>query len=253
MTGSENLSRLVAAIAMDGFGVALMRVLSEELDADMCSAFAHGDTPTLIVAESRDARHSVFAHVASLRYANVYWNRDTATQANLGRAHGSVLVARRASRSIRDLEYRLECYGAGEVGDRLSIMLGQGPTSYTINAYRMRDRTPFSGDAIDQVCVTAPILIAALARHHALSDAAALPSQSGLADRLRRLSPELSTREAQILAELGVGSSEAELASSLSLRPSTVATYRKRGYAKLGISRRRQLRDLLKDDAQPVS
>lgn len=244
MTDPDKLAQLVLAIATPAFGPALMDVLGEVLDADMCSAFGLTDAPALIVAESRNPQHSIFAHVASLRYADFYWKRDTATQANLGRAHRSVLVARRTSRSIRDLEYRLECYGAGNVSDRLSIMFSGATVSYTINAYRLRDRTPFSGAEIDQICDSAPVLISALTRHHTLSTERDFPGWPGFAGRLRSLAPELSMREAQILTELIAGSGEAELAAALNLQPSTVATYRKRGYAKLGISRRRQLREL---------
>lgn len=243
---NAELADMVAELGRPGFGTALMRVLGRSLDADMCSAFSVSGAPRLIVAESRDSAHSAFARIASLRYARRYWNRDTATLANLGRAHRNVLVTRRAGRSIRDLDYRLECYGEGDVAERLSVLSAE-PVPLILNAYRLSDRPAFGPDEMTHMSDVAPLLVAALRRHLELQDETAPQGAAATAERLRRKAPELSLREAQVLAALAAGAGEAEAAEALGLRETSIATYRKRGYAKLGLANRRGLRELLAD------
>lgn len=59
------------------------------------------------------------------------------------------------------------------------------------------------------------------------------------------LSRELSHREAQVAALTVEGFAQAEISARLSLQTSTVVTYRKRAYQKLGVSGRRHLRERL--------
>lgn len=239
------LSDLARSIGRRDFGPALMAALDAVLGADMCSAFAVTDRPELILAESRDPAHSAFASIASLRYARRYWNRDTPMLANLGRAHRNVLVTRRAERSIRDYDYRVECYGEGDVSERLSIVSsGQSP-ALILNAYRVGERAGFGAAELDRIEGMAPLLMAMLARHAELTRAAPHADEGALAQGLRRAVPDLSLREAQVLAAIAGGATEQEAADRLGIGAASIATYRKRGYAKAGLSGRRALREMV--------
>ena len=54
--------------------------------------------------------------------------------------------------------------------------------------------------------------------------------------RLRALCPELTAREAAVCCDLLRGRSAPQVAAALGVRVSSVHTYRKRAYAKLGIA-----------------
>lgn len=239
------LSEVARGIGRPGFGPALMTALDAVLGADMCSAFAVTDRPDLILAQSRNPAHSAFASIASLRYARRYWNRDTPMLANLGRAHRNVLVTRRAGRSIRDYDYRVECYGEGDVSERLSVLSSGQTPALILNAYRVGEREGFGAAELDRIEGLAPLLMAMLARHAELTRNAPAQDAGALADRLRCATPELSLREAQVLAAIATGATEEEAAERLGVGVASIATYRKRGYAKAGLSGRRALRDMV--------
>lgn len=240
------LAHAIDRIGQTDFGPALMECLAAAVSADMCSAFSVTDgNATVLVAESTSSERSAFARIASLRYAQRYWNRDIDTLYNLGRAHRHVLIARRPEKSIRDLEYRLECYGDGAVGERISICR-TGRSGLIVNAYRLQESGPFPAAEMDHLEPIAPVLVAAVGRHARMLREAALPRAPDpmvLADRLRLAGdPPLSLREAQVLAALALGWTEAAAAEHLGLGLASVATYRKRGYAKLDLGSRSALR-----------
>jgi len=242
----STLAPVIDRIGHDDFGAALMACLAATIAADMCSAFSVADgEAAVLVAESISAEQSAFARIASLRYARRYWNRDVQTLSNLGRAHRNVLIARRPETSIRDLEYRLECYGDGAVNERVSICR-TGVSGLILNAYRLTESGPFPPADLEWLEPIAPVLMAALARHAVMqreATAVGFPDPMVLADRLRGTGdPPLSAREAQVLAALALGWTEAAVAERLGLGVASVATYRKRGYAKLDLGSRGELR-----------
>ena len=251
---ANDLSVLAAVVERVGdgdFATAMMACLAGTVGADMCSAFSvAGGEATVLIAESTSAERSAFARIASLRYARRYWNRDVQTLSNLGRAHRNVQIARRPETSIRDLEYRLECYGEGAVGERVSICR-TGTSGLILNAYRLQETGPFAPAALERMEPLAPVLVAALARHARLLQeraGAGFPDPVDLAQRLRALGdPPLSLREAQVLAALAMGWTEASAAERLGLGVASVATYRKRGYAKLDLGSRAELRRRAED------
>lgn len=246
MREQSALAHVIERIGESDFGPALMACFAETISADMCSAFSLADGQAVVlVAESASAERSVFARIASLRYARRYWNRDTDTLYNLGRAHRNVLIAHRSEKSIRDLDYRLECYGEGAVGERISICR-TSRSGLILNAYRLQETGSFPPAGLDRLEPIAPALVAAVDRHaRFLREAGSpgFPDPMDLAERLRGIAdPPLSMREAQVLAALASGWTEADTAERLGLGEASVATYRKRGYAKLGVASRGELR-----------
>lgn len=242
----HGLAAIVAAIGTGGFGPAVMVTLKRNAGADMCSGFARrGTAPEVVLAQSADPAQSPFARIAPLRYASHYWRRDTDTLYNLGRAHRNVLTARRAARSIRDIDYRLECYSEGAVAERISICRAE-PVGVILNAYRHEAVGPFTETAFEWIEAHGPILIAATLKHCEVTRQSRLPAKDAAGTMVGSLlnlpGAELSLREAQALADAAMGASQAESAARMGLAPTSIATYRRRGYAKLGVQTRAELR-----------
>jgi DNA-binding CsgD family transcriptional regulator len=84
-----------------------------------------------------------------------------------------------------------------------------------------------TGDAFLRFSQAAPVFGSLISRH-------LLASQ--LDARLRALCPALTAREAAVCRALLRGRSSPEIASALGVRVSSVQTYRKRAYAKLGVA-----------------
>jgi len=242
----QALAAVVAAIGTPGFGAAVMAALGAGAGADMCSAFALGpDGREVILAESVRPDRRAFAEIASLRYARRHWRRDREMLYNLGRAHRAVLLSRRSAHAVRDLDYRQECYGEGEVGERLSVCRA-GTLGLILNAYRDMARGRFPAEAADRVARIGPVAIAALERHRALCRAGPGDEPEAVAARLRELAPALSPREAAVLALAARGATRRATAEALGLAETSVATYRRRGYAKLGLGSRAALAERLR-------
>jgi DNA-binding CsgD family transcriptional regulator len=84
-----------------------------------------------------------------------------------------------------------------------------------------------SDDAFLRFAQAAPVFGSLISRH-------LLAAQ--LEARLRALCPALTTREAAVCRALLRGRSSPEIALTLGVRVSTIQTYRKRAYAKLGVA-----------------
>lgn len=244
------LSHLVAGIGDAGFADRLMLAFNALCAADMCSGFAiQGDRPRALFAASMDPKRSAFAHIATLRYVQKYWKRDTTASSTLGRAHRNVQTIRRPSSVIRDLDYRHECYAEGEVVERISICKA-GAVQIIANAYRWRNSGPFSQSQIEDLETASPIVVAAIDKHRQLTAAsrqtAPLPNPDGIAMRLRGFDKAgLSEREVQVLAHILAGTDQATIARVIGVEASTVVTYRRRGYAKFGVRNKSELRTIV--------
>jgi DNA-binding CsgD family transcriptional regulator len=246
------LADLVAHIGEKGFAGRLMRTFHGLCAADMCSGFAIFDnTPQSLFAESIDSRQSAFARIATLRYVQKYWKHDTATASTLGRAHRNVQIIRRPSSVIRDLDYRHECYAEGEVVERISICK-VGAVPIVANAYRGRTSGAFTQAQIERFEAAAPIVMAAIEKHVRLTYE---PREASLADHPAAIAKQLhgmeniglSRREAQVLAFIFTGLDQNAIARELGVGVSTIVTYRRRGYEKLCVRNRSELRECLID------
>ncbi|ARQ02633.1 helix-turn-helix transcriptional regulator [Pseudorhodoplanes sinuspersici] len=249
---SDLLADLVSHIGETGFADRIMRTFHGLCAADMCSGFAiFDDTPQSLFAESVDPDRSAFARNATLRYVQKYWKRDTATASTLGRAHRNVKIIRRPSSVIRDLDYRHECYAEGEVVERISICKA-GTVPIIANAYRNRTSGPFAQAQIECFEAAAPIVMAAIERHVRLTygshDANLADHPAAIAQRLHGMENiGLSRREAQVLAFIFSGIDQNTIARELGVGVSTIVTYRRRGYEKLCVRNRSELRQCLID------
>lgn len=242
------LADVVSCLGDGGFAAQVMQAFHSLCAADMCSGFAIVDgTPHALFAESIDPERSAFARIATLRYVQKYWKRDTATASTLGRAHRNVKTIRRPSNVIHDIDYRHECYAEGEIVERISICKA-GALPIIANAYRDRTSGPFSQAQIERFEAAAPVLIAAISKHLQLSQPSPGPTLSadpdGLARQLHATADAgLSLREAQVLAFILSGMDQNAIARKIGVQSSTVVTFRRRGYAKLGVRNKNELRE----------
>lgn len=249
------LADLVVRIGDANFADQLMLAMHDLCAADMCSGFViFGGKARALFAVSRDPKQSAFARIATLRYARKYWKRDTAAASTLGRAHRSAQTIRRPSSVIRDLDYRVECYAGGDVIERISVCKA-GDIQIIANAYRQRASGPFSQQQIERFEGASPIIIAAIDKHLRLTllspKVAPMPGLDAIAAQLREIEKTgLSLREAQVLAHIFMGADQNTIAQEIGVEISSVVTYRRRGYAKLGIRNKSELRSRLADHLQ---
>ncbi|MDT8760174.1 LuxR C-terminal-related transcriptional regulator [Sphingomonas psychrotolerans] len=239
---ADVLAGLVAAIGSAAFPARFLDTLRVLGAVELCSVFRrHAGGIELLFAEGEAPRLPDFSLAASRDYAREYWRSD-AQLARLARrrSSGPRIVRLRAS-EIADPVYRAACYERADVTERLSI-LWPGEMGLVASGYRTSASGPFTGEDIARIQSHAGLLYAALLQH-LRADAATgfLFDEGALVEKLLTLDCRLSAREAEVAAGLMLGETQDAIARHRLLSPTTVVTYRRRAYGKLGVTSRRDL------------
>lgn len=239
------LSDVVHALGEDTFPHVFMRIISSLIGGGMCAAFsfrppsgmhllfAAGSTPDI------DAR----ATSAAASYAETYWRAD-ATLHDVRRETSPEVVCQRWD-CIRDDKYRMTCYEQPGVSERLSIRLLVNGALTQVGIYRFHGQGSFQSDDLSRMERLGGLLAALAAKHGklALQQPAgdAFPNLNSMTRRFLQTGGNLSLREAEVCAAVLRGGSAKDVSRLLGIEPSSVVTYRKRAFLKLGITRSNEL------------
>ena len=250
--------RVLLALGAPTFSTALHDVLNGIAPVDLYSAFLLPDdgAPRYLSAGGDAPGDPHFPRTASLRYANEFWHEDPTiatarTRPRQACRPGDALAVTRLSGGIIPAStYRRICYDGPGVLERLSFFDRIGNDRIMLNLYR-RDRSGCFSDAdLRSLMASIRPMMAATLKHAALEASGRLmpaivaPDERALAVRLRRRHPQLSRREAEVCASLVIGRQIKEIAALGHLKQSSVVTYKKRAFVKLGATSRRELRTI---------
>lgn len=167
-------------------------------------------------------------------YARGYYLFDPAMNALNALASQSGFARRITADDIHLADYRRQCFERPRYADKLSYGWRGRTHSLMVSFYR-RDATGTA--ALERLSGLAELALAALVRRVRDDEAiAATPLVSRIEDRIAFAFPGLTGRERQICAWTLAGKSADETASALGIAPTTVLTYRRRAYERLGFS-----------------
>jgi len=232
---ADALAGLVAAIGSAAFPARFLDALRVLGGVELCSVFRRAPRGVELLFAEGQGSDPAFALAASRDYAREHWRSD----AQVMRARGAgPLVVRRSASEIADPAYRAACYERAGVIERLSICW----PDLVASGYRTVAAGPFSADNVARIEAHAGLLHAALVQH-LRADAATgfLFDEGALVEKLLTLDCRLSAREAEVAAGLMLGETQEGIAQARLLSPTTVVTYRRRAYGKLGVANRRDL------------
>jgi LuxR family transcriptional regulator, activator of tox operons len=239
----------ILSLGQDDFACRLIDFFDRLVGVDLCSAFVVERPGRLryLFASTKDRVHQQFAERASVRYAQEFWRYDPALADRVaGACNGYISVVQQSRNAIKNAEYRSSCYEDPNVLDRASIFGVAGGTVVLVSVYRRLSAGCFTNDEIRAVQLAAGLIMSLTAKHASLCTALAAlhPSIEQLAQQIGRIDAQLSCRERQICAAILAGKSVKDIAREHDLQISTVVTYKKRAYLKLGIETRRDLERL---------
>ncbi|MBN9460248.1 MAG: hypothetical protein J0H00_03380 [Burkholderiales bacterium] len=148
--------------------------------------------------------------------------------------------------SLSDENYRFHCFELPALVDRLSVITAAREFVYCLNLYRCSCSGPFSDAEIAAVEASAPVLAALSVKHDEMARRSSAPRGRGeriadLVQRLAALRKGLTPRELEIAARIVAGMGAEAIALDLGIAPSSVVTYRRRAYARLGIAAQNEL------------
>lgn len=245
----EKVVRLIGAIGSNNrtlLASAVLNTLHGLVPVHHCSILCfEGDrNPRLLSGASALHQWHVF-NIASV-YARDFYRKDPLQQL-IGRYPASfeappVIVHRQEVGEIDDADYRSQCYDCIDIIDRVSVLVRVGRSqSLAINLYRDHASGPFRDHEVEKLIGLAPLFASCVQRHYGLDTDGETRFRGTVTDELAELCPQLTLREREVLQRILDGVTTERIADDLHIRPTTVITYRTRGYEKLGVSSRREL------------
>lgn len=247
----------IHALGEPRFPDRFLATIAETVDVDLCSAFLltpSGDMHFLFAAGWTPGS-SDFARSASTGYARTFWRTDPAMSKLPDCETVPTIFCQRWDK-IPFGRYRKFCYEEPGVVERVSIQVCTEAGLTQVGLYRMQGHGFFSASDLRQVERVSDVLTALAAKHGALTTlrptVPLFPDRNAVARRLACMYASLSAREVEVCAALLCGNSAKQAALHLGIEASSVVTYRKRAFLKLGVA---TLRELLRryDEACPPS
>lgn len=245
-------ARVIPAIGRPDFPAQLLSAYRDLADCDLCSAFVwQSRRPKLLFAAGAHPQVSGFALSASRAYEQRYWQFDAMVERN--EASRGLSLLRTTATDIRDSDYRRDCYQKGGIAERLTLLDTEG-SAISVSGYRTLARGMTTSQALRRMEDAAPTLVAALRRHHELTERASQLVLSPSRDVLLQWAREcgLSEREAEVAAGMAAGHSQSDIAQRYGLALNSVITYRRRAYQKLKVADRRELKALCERTIGPA-
>ncbi|MDA5194813.1 helix-turn-helix transcriptional regulator [Govanella unica] len=141
--------------------------------------------------------------------------------------------------------YREQFFGKSGLIDKASTSATAGSGTVYCNFYRLQDSGRFSPEDWEQLRALLPLVTNLIAAHRRLLPQAQSQNvQSVVHSIISRAAPpfdKLTNREREVCARVLLGYSSEAIALDLGIAASSVTTYRKRAYEKLGITGQSEL------------
>lgn len=246
----EALAHCILAIGTPAFYRALLRFGLVVCGFEHLSVFGFTPTfePRIAVLEGLDDP-SITSLSAQSYMGFGYHSSDPAPARirELGQAADAPAVLSLWARDIKDAAYRRGIYDKWGLDGRVSLIGRAGGHWRSVNFYKHVQKGGLREEDVVALAKRAQVLFAAETRHLALSErqsspiGAAVPSLDLLRDILMTIAPALSPRETEVCARALQGMTGEGTALDLNISDATVATLRRRAYAKLHISNLNEL------------
>src|SRR5581483_6675116 len=239
LVDSALLSEAILSLGEPDFACTLLRAMEPLVPLDHLAIVTFDEelAAHLVTAVSRQSGNPALEAGRLYERARFYRHDPGARQLGTG---GPVLSHLRAS-DIKDRQYRREIYDRYRLLERLSLVDRVRDRWIMVNLYRGRGSDSFRERDITRVRESAPLLLGLAGKHTDLTEATRVRSGRTesvhyLDELLARIEARLTPRERQVCARALAGQTVQGIASELAVRPTTVATLRRRAYEKLNIS-----------------
>lgn len=244
---------LVSVVGTDAFGPAMFQLFDSVVGIDHCTVFTGSDaTPLACVAEARSqdallrVRNLAKSYVGRSHATDPIWT-DLATD-DSDEIRAFILDPR----MIPDADYRREYYTSPGIQQELAVTGRLDGERFYVAFYRERGRPAFETATLDLLGGKERLLLRMAQRQSTYTRRlspptapATPPSREALLARicttLMRDEASITPREAEVCASIVLGYTVLGISMNLGISVNTVATHRKRAYAKLRISSQNEL------------
>lgn len=245
------------------FGAALMDCLGRNLAISQITAFEMpaGGPPAHLLADGVSDGERQEARRLSERYISEGYERDPYLRrirdCGTRLATPAVAIDRRDPLAREDLAFHQTYYLEPGLQEEIALSHRRGDRLLYVGLYRSRGQRMFDHDEVAAIQNLSPLVMELIGKHFELEAArgmASVPPAAELSardrrsalmqrvcDALQRDEGKLTDRESEICARIVVGYTTTGISRCLEISENTVATHRKRAYAKLGISAQSEL------------
>ena len=232
----RSAAELIETVGIASFEDDLFRLVHDAIGCIHMNAifFGRDGGRSLVLAGNEGA--SQVAREVGHRYIKQYWQLDPVQSRLRQFAAGFHMVELRSS-DIDNASYRDDCYTAVRIAERISLCETRAEGTMRANFYHACEFLPEQKDAIADA---AGLLMPLLWRHAKGSDRV-LRTFEDFDIRLAEVAPSLTERERQVCALIALGVSSEGIGLRLGISINTVLTFRKRAYARLGITSQNEL------------
>jgi DNA-binding CsgD family transcriptional regulator len=228
---------LIETVGLEQFPRRLLGAAREVAGCDNIAAFAFNqDAPRLLFAETIDEAPVVARRLADC-YLSFYMPRDPMWDAIADMPERDAFCA--VELDADDMRYaddHADCLLRQH--SRMSVSQTRGKHRLIVNFLRAGD---FGADHRASILESVDLLMPLLWRHEAALWLRPEDPRAELRRRLAQRAPCLTARELDVCALIVAGLSSEGIALELGVSQNTVLTYRKRAYARLGISSQNEL------------
>jgi DNA-binding CsgD family transcriptional regulator len=230
---SPQLLQVLEQLGTQGFYDAFLQWLHDEFGAEQCMVFFSLDGQKVSTLLYKDyAREASARKLAETYIGERHYLQDPNFNILKAIKPGDVQVVRLDSVSSNmGLHYRKAFFESPGFLDKLAIIRGSESGNYYINLYRRSSRFDSRFDCTEFTTNLGALISVLLCKHFALNEQL----------RLEGALAFLSDREQQVCRAVLRGKKNEAIAAELDVAVSSIITYRKRAYEKLGISSRAQL------------
>lgn len=242
---------LIEALGTREFAAEFFSAVSQVFDCVHLNAFSTPKkftAPRTVFAGSTCG--SGIARLAASRYLH-YWQHDPVVRPLIGKGNrqSCELLIKPSQREFAEASYRRQCYDPDDwidhganIVDRISLVRIDCTRILFVNLYRDKPSGPFRDSELDELKSASGFLFALVTRQSA--EDPGLRNARTIAEGVAHIEaalPDLPRRESQVCAGIAIGMSSEGIALELGITMNTVLTYRKRIYARLGISSQNEL------------
>jgi len=238
----QSLIDLIASLGEEDFLARMLEFIHLQMVVDHLSLFEFDPAlvPRLVGAASRNSAKTAILAGRIYERAMFYRFDPSSERVRSGEGKDHVVLLTLSESEIRDPSYRSSIYGRFGIVERASLIRRVQGRWLLLNIYRDRGSGRFDSSALTKLTDLAALLMACTGKHVAMTSKRAVPrarmdAVASFESMLQSLNSGLTRRELQVCAHALAGITVAGIAATLGVKDSTVATLRRRAYAKLGV------------------
>ncbi|MFJ6321514.1 MULTISPECIES: helix-turn-helix transcriptional regulator [unclassified Rhizobium] len=253
LDGIEPVGEMVSLIGAREFGAGFYRIANDLIGIDHCTVFmCANDNPRTVVAEANCQKTAERVRSLAEIYIREAYVHDPVWGTFDGAPRSDCSTFLLSPTELADEGYRREFYDKPNIKHELALTTIINGDRIYAGFYRENGRPDFSSRSVELLKYCGRTIMQVLHKHAEISlltgavQTEPKPvSQKALLERVRTAiiadNCQLTAREAEICASIVLGYTVLGISMNLGISVNTVATHRKRAYAKLRVCSQNEL------------